>query len=248
MNALDDYNLWIVALSYVVSVLGAFISLNVVEYVRSASGRVEIGWTLLASATFGGCAIWAMHFIGMLAYDPGILITYDVGITLISLVIPVVFAFGGFYTVYRWQTSMVALLVAGTIFGLGVATMHYTGMAAMRIDAVVTYVGWIVGVSVLIAVVAAIVALHIFVHWRGIARQVSPFLMGIAVCGMHYTGMAAMRLSATDQMETADYFQGALGRYSMAIGTATAVVITLAVGFVFVTSRQISDIKRQAPR
>jgi len=248
MNTLDDYDLWVVALSYVVSVLGAFISLNVVEYVRSASGRIEMGWTLLASITFGGCAIWAMHFIGMLAYDPGALITYDVGLTLISLVIPVVFAFGGFYTVYRWRDSTVALLTAGTIFGLGVASMHYTGMAAMRIDAVLCYVGWIVAVSVLIAVVAAIVALHILVHWRGTARQVSPFLMGVAVCGMHYTGMAAMRLTETSQMEAADYFQGALDRYSMAVAAAAAVVFALAVGFVFVTGRQISDIRKQPSR
>lgn len=248
MNSLDDYNLWVVALSYVISVLGAFISLNVVEYVRSFSGRVDIGWTLLASVTFGGCAIWAMHFVGMLAYDPGVLVTYDVSLTFISLVIPIVFAFGGFYTVYHWPGNTIALLVAGTIVGLGVASMHYTGMAAMRIDAAMTHVGWIVGLSVLIAVVAAIVALHIFAHWRGTARQISPFLMGVAVCGMHYTGMAAMRLTATSQMQTADYFQGALDRHSMAIGTAAAVVFALAVGFVFVTSRQISDIRKQAPR
>lgn len=246
MNTLGDYNLWVVALSYVVSVVGAFVSLNVCDYVRSAGGRVEVGWTLLASVIFGGCAIWAMHFVGMLAYDPGVPITYDISLTLVSLVIPILFTFGGFYTVFRWHDNLIALLVAGTIFGLGVATMHYTGMAAMRIDASMTHVGWIVGISVLIAVVAAIVALHIFVHWRGAARQLSPFLMGVAVCGMHYTGMSAMRLSATNQMAPMDYFQGAWDRSIMAIGTSGAVIFALAVGVTMVTSRQISDIKRQS--
>lgn len=242
MNTLDDYNLWVVGLSYVVSVIGAFVSLNVFNYVRAAGGRVEIWWTILAAVIFGGCAIWAMHFIGMLAYRPGVAITYDINLTLTSLVIPILFTFGGFYTVCRWH-NLTALLIAGTIVGLGVTTMHYTGMAAMRIDAAMTHVQWIVAISALIAVVAAIVALHIFAHWRGSVRQLSPFLMGVAVCGMHYTGMSAMRLKPTNRMEPIDYYQGAWDGSIMAIVTSGAVVFALAVGVTMVTSRQLSDLK-----
>ena len=243
MNTLDDYNLWVVALSYLISVVGAFVSLNVSDYVRATSGRVELCWTVLAAVIFGGCAIWAMHFVGMLAYQPGVPITYDIQLTLISLVIPIAFTFGGFFTVYRWRGNWTALLLAGTTVGLGVATMHYTGMAAMRIDAEMTHVGWIMGVSVLIAVIAAIVALHIFVHWEGYVRQLSPFLMGVAVCGMHYTGMSAMRLSPANRMEPLDYYQGAWDPPIMAICTSGAVVFALAVGLVTVMSRQLSDLK-----
>lgn len=232
-------------LSYLVSVVGAFVSLNISDYVRGPDGRVRLGWTLLVAGIFGGCAIWAMHFVGMLAYRPGIPITYDIRLTLMSLLIPILFTFGGFYTVYRWQDRPSALLLAGTIVGLGVATMHYAGMAAMRIDAFMTHVTWIVVVSVAIAVVAAIVALHVFVHWRGAARQISPFLMGIAVCGMHYTGMAAMQLHPTSRMQPSDYFVGAWDRTTMEICTAAAVICALTVGAALVTTRQWLDLKKQ---
>lgn len=248
MNSINDYNLWIVLVSYLVSVVGAFVSLNVSDYVRRADGRLHPGWITLASVTFGGCAIWAMHFVGMLAYQPGVPITYDINLTLISLAIPIVFTFGGFYTVYHWHDRAFALLAAGAILGIGVATMHYTGMAAMRVDAVMTHVTWIVAVSVVIAVVASIVALHVFVHWKGYARQLSPFLMGIAVCGMHYTGMAAMRLHATSGMTPADYFQGAWNRSTMELSTAAAVACALAVGATLVTTRQLTDIRRRVAR
>lgn len=240
---LNDYNLWVVALSYLVSVIGAFVSLNISDYIRAPGGRLNIHWIGLAAVVFGGCAIWAMHFVGMLAYHPETPVTYDVGLTLLSLAIPIVFTFGGFYTVHRWRDSVVTLLIAGTIFGLGIATMHYTGMAAMRMEAAMTHTQWVVAASILIAVVAAIVALNIFVHWRGAARQLSPFLMGIAVCGMHYTGMAAMQVDSVSGSNTINFYQGAWDRSTMTIAASGAVALALAIGLAMVTLRQISELR-----
>ena len=197
-NTLADYNLYLVALSYLVSVLGSLTGLFVATYIREDDGRLRVGWLLMAAVLIGGCAIWAMHFLGMIAYDPGGPMAYDTGITALSLVLPILFVLFGLYAAFRWPDSVLARVVAGTITGAGVATMHYTGMAAIRIAATMSYDPVIVAVSVVIAIVASIAALHIVVTLGGFLRYASALIMGVAVCGMHYTGMAAMRIEAAD--------------------------------------------------
>jgi len=239
-NQLSDYNLWIVALSYAVSVLGALVSLNIADYVTDRKGGLRIGWTIMAAVVFGGCAVWAMHFAGMLAYQPGVPITYDLKLTLMSLILPMLLAFTGFYVVFRWPQSTIAWLASGIIVGLGVAVMHYSGMMAMRMGYSMFYVEWVVIVSVLIAVVTATVALYIFVHVHGKLRQLAPLIMGLAVCGMHYTGMAAMRIGPPRDGDI-DYFAGAWDSSMMAFTTGTAVTTTLIVGAVMVFSQRLAE-------
>lgn len=134
-NTLADYDLLLVALSYCVSVLGALTGLLVAGLIRDSEGGVRPGWLLLAAILIGGCAIWAMHFIGMIAYDPGGPMAYDTIMTAASLVVPIAFVAVGLYATYRRPESFAARVVAGTITGLGVAAMHYTGMAGLRIEA-----------------------------------------------------------------------------------------------------------------
>ena len=239
-NLIPDYNLWIVALSYAVSVLGASVSLNIADYVTDQRGGLRIGWIAMAAVVFGGCGVWATHFTGMLAYQPGPPITYDLNLTLISLILPMVLAFMGFYVVFRWARSTVAWLTSGIIVGLGVGVMHYSGMMAMRMSHVMFHVEWIVGVSVAIAIVAATVALYIFVHVHGRLRQLAPLIMGLAVCGMHYTGMAAMRIGSPLE-GSVDYFTGAWGTSMMAFAAGTAVLTTLIVGAAMVFSQRLAE-------
>ena len=239
-NQLSDYNLLIVALSYAVSVLGALVSLNIADYLTDRKGGLRIGWTAMAAVVFGGCAVWATHFIGMLAYQPNVPITYDLDLTLVSLILPILLAFMGFFVVFRWPQSTMAWLTAGIIVGLGVAAMHYAGMMAMRMGYAMFYVEWIVVVSILIALVAATVALYIFVHVHGRLRQVAPLIMGLAVCGMHYTGMAAMRIGPARDGDI-DYFTGAWATSTMAFATGTAVITTLIIGAVMVFNQRLVE-------
>jgi NO-binding membrane sensor protein with MHYT domain len=133
-----------------------------------------------------------MHFIGMLAFDMGMPVAYDVPITLASLLVAVVVTGLGIYVVGKGPTSLWRLVVGGTAMGLGVAAMHYTGMAAMRMQAQLAYDLVIVAISLGIAVVASIAALWLVFNtthlWQIVA---SALVMGLAVCGMHYTGMKA---------------------------------------------------------
>lgn len=238
-NTLADYDLLLVALSYCVSVLGALTGLFVANHIRGSEGGVRLGWLLLAAILIGGCAIWAMHFIGMIAYDPGGPMAYDTTMTAASLVAPIAFVTVGLYATYRRPESFAARVVAGTITGLGVAAMHYTGMAAIRVAAYMTYDPVIVAVSVGIAIVAAIAALHIVLSLGGVLRYASALVMGVAVCGMHYTGMAALRIEAASI--DVNYFDGALTERMTGIAVVAIVVTACAIGALLAGSRMVED-------
>lgn len=240
-NTLADYNLGLVVLSYLVAVLGSLTGLFVASYIRRDDGKVSLRWIALGSLLIGGCAVWSMHFIGMLAFDPGVPIAYDTELTIASLVLAVACSFVGLYTVFRWHRSRLAWLVAGLVTGLGVASMHYVGMAAMLMPARMHYDPSIVALSVVIAILAATAALHIAVHIVGAVRHFSSLIMGVAVCGMHYTGMAAMSLEPTQALERARYFEGTFTPLTMSIAVTLAVVTACAIGGILATARRLSD-------
>jgi NO-binding membrane sensor protein with MHYT domain len=238
-NTLDDYSLLLIAVSFLVSALGAFTALMLSRHIATEDGNIRVGWLGLAGLVMGGCTIWAMHFIGMLAYKPDAPVTYDTQMTLLSLVLPVLFTTAGLYVVNRFHGTA-AWLVAGTVMGLGVAAMHYTGMAAMRIPAAMSHDQTLVGVSIAIAIAASIAALRIAVHWRGNLRHAGSLVMAFAVCGMHYTAMAAMRLQPSGA--TPDYFADALTRPVISIAVTLAVVSVAMIAIICLVGRQLDDV------
>jgi NO-binding membrane sensor protein with MHYT domain len=239
-NTLNDYSMVLVVVSFLVSALGAFTGLMLSRHIQTEDGVIRPGWLLLSALVLGGCAIWAMHFIGMLAWQPVGAATYDTNMTLISLALPILFTMVGLYMVHRFRGTP-AWLVAGVVMGLGVAAMHYTGMAALRIAADMIHDQAIVALSVAIAIAASVAALRIAVHWQGVLRHASSVVMAGAVCGMHYTGMAAMRLQPSDAVP--DYFTGALTRPVMQIGVTLAVVCVAMVAILFLFGRQLEDVR-----
>ena len=236
-NTLADYNLALVLLSYVVSVIGSLAGLFTASFIRDIDGRIHLGWLLLAAILIGGCAVWAMHFLGMIAFDPGTPMAYDTPVTLTSLVVPIVFVLFGLYVVARWSEAISARVVAGIITGLGIASMHYLGMAAVRIAAEFTYDPVLVGASIAIAIAAAIAALHIIIAVEGWIRYASALVMGVAVCGMHYTGMAALRIQPANI--DVNYFDGALSERITGYAVVGVVVTVCAVGVVLAGGRML---------
>ncbi|MFB9236355.1 MHYT domain-containing protein [Plantactinospora siamensis] len=181
-------------LSYALSVFGSLLGLICAIRLRSAStARQRMWWLALASFALGGTAIWSMHFMAMLGFAvTGTTLRYDVGLTLASAVIAVV-AVGVGLAVVGGRAAPVRLAAGGLITGLGVAGMHYTGMAAMRLNGDIDYDPLRVVLSVLIAVVAATAAFWLALTVRRpLAIAGSALVMGVAVSGMHYTGMTAM--------------------------------------------------------
>ncbi|MGD0062019.1 MAG: MHYT domain-containing protein [Streptosporangiaceae bacterium] len=189
-------------IGYLMSCLGSFLGLRCLSRARAYTGRTRAIWLLLASVAIGATGIWVMHFIAMLGFTiPGQQILYNVPVTLVSLLVAVVVVAIGLFIVGYSRGGLLPVLAGGVIIGLGVATMHYVGMSAMSMQDIVRYNPGLVGVSVLIAVVAGTAALVAGLHvgdvWSSLAVSL---VMGVAVTGMHYTGMAAMHVYTGGKM------------------------------------------------
>jgi NO-binding membrane sensor protein with MHYT domain len=145
-----------------------------------------------------GIGIWSMHFTAMLAFRLPVSIAYNLPLLLLSVLIAMTASGLALYVVGRGSVRPISLLTAGVLMGLAIAGMHYTGMAAMRVQANLHYNPLLVALSVAIAVTASIVALRLAIHFRfAVTRHVffgkaaSALLMGAAIAGLHYTAMAA---------------------------------------------------------
>ncbi|MEV5912368.1 hypothetical protein DMH25_04010 [Streptomyces sp. WAC 01325] len=179
--------------AYLMACLGGALGLRCI--VRSLVGGQswKPGWLALGAAAIGS-GIWTMHFIAMIGFQvEETRIRYDTGLTVLSLVVAILVVGIGVFIVGYLGAGRAALSSAGVVTGLGVAAMHYLGMAALRLDADVEYDAFTVALSVLIAIIAATAALWAAVTIRGFLTSLGASLvMGVAVSGMHYTGMAAV--------------------------------------------------------
>jgi NO-binding membrane sensor protein with MHYT domain len=200
------FDLVLVAVSYAISVFGSYTGLVLAGQITDLRNAMDRMWLAFAAVALGGGAIWSMHFIGMLAYQPPIPVSYDATLTVLSLVLAVLFVGLGVYRVIRQRRMKFSTLGgSGIIMGLGVAAMHYTGMAALQFAGDSHYDPTIVALSVVIAIVASIAALWIAFTVRTTWQKlVSAFVMGIAVCGMHYTAMYGFSMTPNaDKMHIA---------------------------------------------
>lgn len=228
-TTIDDFNLGMVLLSYVIATFGALTGLLTSRNIPLGGRGIHYGWLMLSAFMLGTYAIWSMHFVGMLAYEPGMPITYDLNLTLLSLVFPIAMMAGGLWAAYRWRRSLIALAVAGVIMGFGIAAMHYTGMMAMRVQADMTHATGPVVASVVIGVVASFAALYIVRETRGALRYAGAPVMGVAVCALHYTGMAGMALEPNNAQ--VNYFDSAVTSPQMlfliAVSMTTAIMLSV---------------------
>jgi diguanylate cyclase (GGDEF)-like protein/PAS domain S-box-containing protein len=187
----SSHNPALVFLSILISVFASYTALDLTGRARASQGVMRAIW-LAASAIAMGGGIWSMHFVAMVAFHLGMPISYDVRLTFLSFVVAVAVTGVGLSTVVRGYGRLTTLLLGGAFMGLGVASMHYTGMAAMRMQATIAYDPFLFVASVLIAIVASIAALWLAFNLHAFWQKVAAAgVMGAAVCGMHYTAMAA---------------------------------------------------------
>lgn len=190
-----SYHPGFVLMSFGVATLASYTALGLANRITVG---VDARWYwLVGSGLAMGVGIWAMHFLGMLAFSLPIPMGYDVGLTLISLGIAVACSTFAFWVVCRQTLPWSRLLVSALLMGLGIASMHYVGMAAMRMSPAIVYETGPYLASYGIAIAASAAALwllHRLRHDRPGERRyrlAAAVVMGLAVCGMHYTGMAA---------------------------------------------------------
>ena len=228
----------LMGLSYLVSVMGSFTALQLAVAIPAArTAASKWGAVTFAGAAMGGGAIWAMHFIAMLACQMDLHVSYDIGLTVLSAVIGIVSCMAGLAIASAGVFGWGKLVIAGLFMGAGVTGMHYTGMAAMLIPAEIHYDQTLVIASLAIAVVASIAALWLAFNMRGKWQMLgSALVMGVAVCGMHYTGMAAATFMPT---ETAVVTDGLSGAYlGMSIFGVTTVLLSAVLSISLMRPRQ----------
>jgi diguanylate cyclase len=190
------YNPQIVLLSLLVAIAASYAALGMVGRIATTQGRAVTGW--LAGGAFAmGAGIWSMHFVGMLAFSLPIPLGYDPGVTLLSLLIAIALSAFGLWLLRHDTLPMSHLGCGAVLMGIGIAGMHYTGMAAMDMAPAIRYVPWLVALSILIAVIASGAVLWIAFRLRKrtshvwLLRLGASVVMGGAIVAMHYTGMAA---------------------------------------------------------
>ena len=185
-------------LAYLMSCVGCFLGLRCTTRARAYSGAARARWLILAALAIATTGIWVMHFIAMLGFTiPGQTIRYNVPVTILSMVIAVVVVGIGTFIVGFSRAGTRPLLLGGLIIGLGVASMHYLGMAAIRVQDSLTYSPALVGASVVIAVIAGTAALWAALRLDTLwSTFIASLIMGVAVSGMHYTGMVALQVHA----------------------------------------------------
>lgn len=195
------YNYALVALAYLVGVVSAYTALELTGRIARQRGKARYAW-LAAGGCAMGFGIWTAHLVGMLSMSMRLPYTHNLAITIVCLLVGIASSVLAIWIASRRDSTIMRIAVAGTLLGAGIAAMHYTGMAAMTMQGKINFDPYIVGASVLIAVLAATAAFSIaFAFNQSSDSRPSPIwfkataamVMGLAISGAHYTGMAAAR-------------------------------------------------------
>lgn len=231
-----SYQLPLVVLSYLVASFASYTALTMAQQLVTSEKPWEKRLFHWGGSFAMGAGIWSMHFIGMLSYKMRMVVTYDPLLTVFSMIIAIIVAYGAL-AIAAERLTRGRLLIGGTLLGLGICGMHYTGMAAMQMDGILRYKPDIFFLSVVIAITAAVAALWMAFtlsrhggRFRDLFQIGAALVMGAAICGMHYTGMsAAVFIPYADCRFDPNQNFDALAM-SIAIITTVILIIALSIG------------------
>lgn len=220
----------LIAISYLVAFIASFVALDSAGKIPLSSRKAALFWRIAGGVTLG-IGIWSMHFIGMLSMQMPMMMSYDLWLTLASLGVAVVASATALnIAVAGKKLSPFRLTFATAILSAGVVSMHYIGMAALMLDGSIIWDRRLVGLSVVIAVVASGTALWLAFRLRDkhkgvfINRILAAFIMGAAICAMHYTGMSAAQFQ-----EMAHTLPGGIGELGLSIWVSVTTLCLLGV-------------------
>ncbi|MBX3610194.1 MAG: histidine kinase [Hydrogenophaga sp.] len=241
----------LIALSFAFAVFGSFVALSAATRIRTARGALDWSNVLAVGVALGGVGVWSMHFIGMLALRMDVGSSYSMLETFVSLLVAVGATAGSVALAARQPQRLGRLVLAGFLLGMSVVVMHYLGMFGLKIYGFISWDVALVGASMLIAVVAATAALWLAFNSRTLAhRLMASVVMGIAVCAMHYTGMAAAEFVCTTAERTAipqgTGFIAAFNLPTLVIATTVMLTVLLSLDQFYQHLRQRSMRLRKA--
>lgn len=228
------YSPGLVLLSVLIASLASYTALDLAARITVAQGRERLAW-LAGGSLAMGIGIWSMHFIGMLAFHLPRPMAYAVDLLVLSVVVAIAASALALTAVSRRLVTLSGLAISAVWMGPAIAGMHYIGMAALKVDARMRFDAWLVVASVAIAVAASFGGLWLAYHFREdesrrtrIRRVASGIVMGGAIAGMHYTGMAAATFTADGRSGHA--LGGLLATRGLTVGVVLGTVTVLALG------------------
>ncbi len=232
-----SYDLRLVALSYLVATFASYLALDITSRIRDLNNtNLSINLWVIGGAFAMGAGIWSMHFIGMLAFSmPHMPVVYDSFYTALSMVVAIIASYFALSLLKKRSLLLSHILFGGIVLGFAIAAMHYTGMEAMKVNMTIQYLPSLFILSLIIATIASQAALwlalkstEVVASIRFRLKCVSAFIMGTAICGMHYTGMAAAVF--TNNNVTPMLLKGAdLSPEIMSISIAGITIVILAI-------------------
>jgi len=233
VNLIGSYNYALVALSVLIAIFASYAALDLAGRVTAAGGWTRAIW-LLGGAGAMGTGIWSMHYIGMLAFILPIPVAYHWPTVLLSLFAAILASVVALGVVSRQKMGWFRALAGSVLMGAGIASMHYIGMAAMRLPAVCQFNSFLVVLSVVFAVLISLAALWITFHFRdkktgtGWQKLSGAVVMGAAIPVMHYTGMAAASFTPSGAPTDLSHAVSISTLGTAGIAAATFIVLGLA--------------------
>lgn len=229
------YHSYIVILSIVIAVLAAYLTLSLVAKIFESHGKLKYFWLISASLIMG-CGIWSMHFIGMLAFHLPITMSYKIDLTLLSMFMSMVSSFLALYITTWKRKDKIARFFSSFFIGSGILGMHYIGMAAMVMPVDIIYNWNIVTLSAVIAYLASYLALVLFGYYGSesantIFKWGAAIVLGGAISGMHYTGMAAASFKVIGQIEERPHSIDFILLFGVVLAIFSVLLITWSVMF-----------------
>jgi diguanylate cyclase (GGDEF)-like protein len=189
-----EHNLWLVLLAAAMCVIGSVATLRLGRRAVSVQGSQRLGWQFL-TAVCAGTSIWTTHFIAMLGYQPGVPVSFDAALTVVSMII----AIAGTGLGIVLSTAPVGRLanpLGGAVFGLAIAAMHFTGMFAYRVDGLVAWDQAYITASILLSVGLSMLAFMAVRHWEnGLKAHAPAGILVLAIVALHFTAMAAFEVT-----------------------------------------------------
>lgn len=241
-----SYDLLLVGLSILIAILASYAALDLASQLTTVRGWKQVAWLSLGAIAMG-TGIWAMHFIGMLAFHMTLPVGYHLGLVMVSVAAAVVVSGVALFLASRTTVNSLVFWGGSICMGLGISTMHYLGMAAMQVPATMHYDLRIVALSNGIAIAVSMAALWLVFKLRedktmkGTCRRLGgAVLMGFAIASMHYTGMAAVTFMPLDTEVAPSFFVLNASSLAGVIGLVTFVIL----GLTLLTSSEWKAVKQ----
>ncbi|GKS74111.1 EAL domain-containing protein [Acidovorax sp. SUPP950] len=238
----------VVAASFAVAVLASYVTLNLARRVRTSHSRIGLAWWAAGSLVMG-TGIWSMHFLGMLAFELPIALGFTPAITALSWLAAVAASAVALGLASMERVRHRHLTVGALAMGAGISAMHYIGMRAMHLSIGIVWNGFYVALSVAVAVLASATALYLFQalrgmhgHRRRMFQAAASLVMALAICGMHYIGMAAAQFPQGTVCLSADSLGGSGLAAMVAIFTLLLMLSTL---FISILDARLQNVARR---